>query len=90
MNASPARICLEGIDFSANGKVLASGGKDGTVRLWDLATLNRPRAHALTCQVPTGFEASIEDCTNRVATSPLIIDLFVRHPNRRKRMAWSS
>jgi WD40 repeat protein len=30
---------VEGIDFSPNGKLLVSGGKDGTVRLWDLATL---------------------------------------------------
>src|SRR5262249_3801186 len=31
------------------------------------------------------FEVSVEDCTNRVVTSPLIADLLVRHPDLRKR-----
>src|SRR5262245_46689853 len=30
------------------------------------------------------FEVSVEDCTNRVVTSPLIADVLVRHPDRRK------
>jgi hypothetical protein len=37
---------------------------------------SRPRANALTCRVPIEFELSIEDCTHRMAMSPLIVGLF--------------
>ena len=59
----------EDVAFSRDGRLVVSGGSDGYVRIWDVAT-GKPVGHPIAVDPPAGRQAGLDPGVTAVAFSP--------------------